>query len=146
MANKKTEWTLNDIEKLEWEYHQKHRYYLIQEKHNVENKYSQHLVYLAAWIFTFIFSIDKIFDSKKLLYKILLNYSIGLSILTLIFILFSFLFSIRAFKERLDYWDEKKEDLPIDCNSKIMNFFIYSWTLSIIISIILLFIFYILNF
>ena len=39
---------MTELQKMEYEYHTKHRDYLVEQKHNMENKFSQLLIYLST--------------------------------------------------------------------------------------------------
>lgn len=135
---------MTELQKMEYEYYVKHRDYLVSQKHNMENKFSQLLIYLSAWVFTISVWFFNIFKFKQFIYIILGSWFF--SLLALISILFSFIYSIKAYNNEIKSWTDTKKNAIENCHKDIMKKLINLWLFFLILSIILLFIFYFLNF
>ena len=142
MENKQQE--ITEKTKLDWEYYQSHRQYLRSEKHFMDNKFSQLLVYLDSGIFITSSVLVNMYD--KVEYKWVIVTSWWLSTLSLIFVLLSFIFSIQSFKHAIQLWDkERKEDLN-NIYIKVMNTSTCISTFLVFLAIIFTLIFFTLNF
>lgn len=134
---------ITEIQKLEWEYHNKHHEYLRWEKHTMEHQYSQLLVYLNSGVFVASSVIATMYD--KVDYKWIIMASWWCAAISFIFVLLSFIFSIKSFAETIDLWKERKENL----NSWYMRFMKISTNFStffLLIALVLTLIFFSLNF
>ena len=147
MDSKNKDKEIAKLEEMNYKYFKDHRDYLVEHKHNMENKFSQLLIYLSAGIFTISIWFSNIHNFDN--YIILILASWFSSLLSLIFVLFSFKYSIKAYKNEIKAWDENKKNATEDFNTKIIKTkesLVNSWTWSLVISIVLLYLFYLLNF
>lgn len=136
---------VNEIRKIEWDFYQNHRAYLRQLKHEQENKFSQNIIYLGAGSFSLLATFSQIF--KVMDYKIILTSALAFSWISLILMLISFRLSVTVFNESIRLWDKTRTDLPEDnCCKIFMNFSSLTSFIFLLISLLLIFIFYTLNF
>lgn len=122
----------------------KHRSYLVWEKHVMEHKYAQLLVYLNSGIFTIstvLVNTYKISD-----YSFLLLISWGCALFSLIFILISFQSSIKSFKVEIDSWDKNRKASLCNCYLIATKILTSLSTVLLTSALILLFIFFSFNF
>lgn len=134
---------LTDVEKLQWEYHREHHAYLRGEKHTMEHQYSQLLVYLDSGIFITSSVLVNLYE--KLEYKWIMVTGWWLAAISLLFILLSFIFSIESFKETIDLWKQRKENLRSLYN-KLMRLCTCLSSFLLFVAIIFTLIFFTLNF
>lgn len=143
LFKKKDDWALTDKQKLKYDYHTKHREYLRDRKHDMEDKFSHLLVYLSTFIFTASILILRIYFFKSYIPVILLSW--GFILVSLILVLLSIIFSIKSYNLEIDHWDKHRKDLEKNPFTRIMKILVFIWTIFIIIWIILMFLFYSLN-
>lgn len=134
---------LTDIQKLEYEFYSKHREYLRTEKHSMENKYAQLLVYLNSGIFTVSAILVNMY--QIIFYKFFIIISWLCAGTSLIFILLSFLFSIKSFKEALIKWDKYRKEVNFSWYVIFMKFCTWLSIVLLMFAIFFLFLFFSLN-
>lgn len=110
----------------------------------MEHKYAQLLVYLNSGIFTISTVIVNTYRITG--YSFLLLISWGCALFSLIFILLSFLSSIKSFKIEIDSWDKNKKASVCNCYIIVTKILTNLSTFLLIGALILLFIFFSFNF
>lgn len=136
---------IDDLSKIEWDFYQNQRTYLRQFKHEQENKFSQNIIYLAAWTFSLLATFSQLF--KEMQYKYLLVGALALSWLSLLLILTSFYLSIKSSKKFIKQWDESRKDLDEnDCLLCSIRVVTLTSFIFLILSLIMIFVFYTINF
>lgn len=135
---------LTDTEKLEIEHYYKYRDYLIWEKHKMEYKFWQHLIYLSAWVFAFSVAIESIHPTTEC--KSLLFISWWLALSNMILILIYFWASSQNYEKQIYSWDKNRKFDDNNAYFKIQKFIVFLTIIFILFALLLLFIFYIINY
>ncbi|NDK08753.1 hypothetical protein EOM39_05950 [Candidatus Gracilibacteria bacterium] len=130
-----------------------YRNYLIRQKHNVSDKESKLLIYLSAGVLSFSVAFIEKNDTYELAIFIIISWIFAIS--SLILLLITFNYSKKSFEKQIEITDrvyeneitdnKNKKDVPENKDIKKVKKGVFFARLFLILSIIILFIFYSIN-